>query len=79
MFRESKTMRELHKIREQIYREEKGMTSKQIIEKTHREVEEIKRKYNLRSNGHTEVLNMSESAFKKDWKFPREDKAWKNL
>ena len=49
MFRESKTMRELHKIQEQIYREEKGLTGKQIIEKTHREVEEIKRKYNLRS------------------------------
>jgi len=49
MFREPKTMRELHKIREQIYREEKGLMSKQIIEKTHREVKEIKRKYNLRS------------------------------
>jgi len=49
MFRGTKTMRELHKIREQIHREEKGMTSKQIIEKTHREVEEIKRKHELRS------------------------------
>ena len=55
MFRESKTMRELHKIREQIYREEKGMTSKQIIEKTRQEVEAIKKKYKLRSKSKASV------------------------
>jgi hypothetical protein len=48
MFREPKSMKEIHKIREQIYREEKGMTGKQIIEKTHREVEAIKYKHGLR-------------------------------
>ena len=47
MFREPKSLREIHKIQEQIYREEKGLTDKQVIEKTHREVEAIKKKYGL--------------------------------
>ena len=33
----------------------------------------------VKTNGHTEVLSMSESALKKDWNLPREDKAWQNL
>ena len=33
----------------------------------------------VKTNGHTEVLNMSESALKKDWNLPREDKAWQSL
>ena len=48
MFREPKSMREIHKIQEQIYREEKGLTGKQIIEKTRLEVETIKKKFGLR-------------------------------
>ena len=48
MFREPKSMREIHKIQEQIYREEKGLTSKQVIEKTRLEAEAIKKKYGLK-------------------------------
>ena len=33
----------------------------------------------VKTNGHTEVLNISESALKKDWNLPREDKAWQSL
>lgn len=47
MFREPKSLREIHKIQEQIYREEKGLTDKQVIEKTRREVEAVKKKYGL--------------------------------
>ena len=47
MFREPKSLREIHKIQEQIYREEKGLTDKQVIEKTRREVEAFKKKYGL--------------------------------
>jgi len=47
MFREPKSLREIHKIQEQIYREEKGLTDKQVIEKTRCEVAAIKKKYGL--------------------------------
>ena len=33
----------------------------------------------VKTNGHTEVLTMSESALNKDWNLVREDKAWQNL
>ena len=49
MFRELKSMREIHNIKEEIHREEKGLTGKQIIAKTRREVEAIKKKYGLRT------------------------------
>ena len=41
MFREPKAMREIHKIQEKIYKEEKGLTSEQRI----RRVKEAARKF----------------------------------
>ena len=34
---------------------------------------------NGKSNGKHEILMTSESALKKDWNLPREDKAWQSL
>jgi len=53
MFREPKSMKEIHKIQEQIHREEKGLTGRQIIVKTRCEVEAIKKKYGLRTKQKT--------------------------
>ena len=33
----------------------------------------------MKANRHAEILTISESALKKDWNFPREDRAWQNL
>ena len=55
MLKEPKALREIHKIQEKIYREEKGLTSKQIIEKTRLEVEAIKKKYGLDLKGKVSV------------------------
>jgi prophage maintenance system killer protein len=55
MLKIPKALKEIHKIQEQIYREEKGLTGKQIIEKTRQEVEAIKKKYNLRSKSKASV------------------------
>jgi len=45
---ESKTMQELHKIREKIYEEEKNLSIEERIKKTREESEKILREYNLK-------------------------------
>lgn len=44
----SKVLDDLHKIREKLYEEEKGLTSKEVIRKIHEESEEVIKKYNLK-------------------------------
>lgn len=45
--KEPEFMKELHRIREEMYEETKNLTSKEKVEKTHREVEEF-----LKSQGY---------------------------
>jgi len=46
--KESKTMQELHKIREELYNKTKHLSLKEKMEYLHKEAEEIKREYNLK-------------------------------
>lgn len=48
MFKEPKPMQEIHAIQERIYEEEKKLTSRERIEKIHREVQEAIVKYGLK-------------------------------
>lgn len=48
MYQESESMKELHKIREQMHEETKHMTDKEFIEYVHKASEEAKRKYGLK-------------------------------
>ena len=45
---ESKTMQELHKVREKIYEEEKNLTIEERIKKTREESEKILQEYNIK-------------------------------
>jgi hypothetical protein len=45
---ESKTMQELHKIREKIYEEEKNLSIEERIKKTREESEKILQEYNIK-------------------------------
>jgi len=47
MNKEPKAMEEIHKIRERLYEEEKKLSTKELINKIHREAEEAKKKYGL--------------------------------
>lgn len=49
MFREPKPLREIHKIQESIYREEKYLTSKERIAKIHKEADAFRKKFKLRT------------------------------
>jgi trimethylamine:corrinoid methyltransferase-like protein len=44
----SKVLEEIHKIRENIYKEQKGLTTKEVVKKIHKEAEEVIKKYGLR-------------------------------
>jgi len=44
----SKVLEEIHKIRENIYKEQKGLTTKEVLKKIHKEAEEVIKKYGLR-------------------------------
>jgi biotin synthase-like enzyme len=46
--KEPKTMRELHKIREELYNETKNLSPKEKMEYIHKEAEEVKKEYNLK-------------------------------
>lgn len=48
MFRESKEMKELHEVREQMYEETKGLSDKEIIEKFRKEAHECIKHYGLK-------------------------------
>ncbi len=45
--KEPKSMTEIHKIRERIYEETKGMIAKEKSEWVHKEAEKVKQKYDL--------------------------------
>ena len=45
--KEPKSMAEIHRVREMIYEETKGMTAKEKAEWVHKEVEKAKKNYNL--------------------------------
>ena len=44
----NKTLAELHKIREEIYEEEKNLSPKEVIEKIHEESEKFMKENNLK-------------------------------
>jgi hypothetical protein len=48
MFRESESMKKLHKVRERMYEETKGMSTKEFIAYIHKASEEAKKKYGLK-------------------------------
>ncbi|MBU4305602.1 MAG: hypothetical protein KJ893_08320 [Candidatus Omnitrophica bacterium] len=48
MYKEPKAMKEIHEIREKMYEEMKGMTSKEQIEYIHKAAENAKKKYGLK-------------------------------
>lgn len=49
-------MREIHEIREKLYEEEKGLSTKELIAKIHREAEEVKKKYSLNFRNRSHVV-----------------------
>ena len=50
MMNEPKALKEIHDIREEIYEETKGMTSKERVEYTHCEAQKLIKQYNLKIN-----------------------------
>ena len=48
MYREPEAMREIHEIRERLHEEEKDLSTKEKLEKTHREAQELTKKYNIK-------------------------------
>ena len=52
MFKEPKAMREIHKIQEDLYKEEKGLSRDQLIKKTREEARKFKEKFGLKSKTH---------------------------
>jgi len=52
MFKEPKAMREIHKIQEKIYEEEKGLTSEQRLRRVKDEARKFMEKYGIKSRLH---------------------------
>ena len=52
MFREPKAMREIHKIQEKIYEEEKGMTSEQRLRRVKESARKVMEQYGIKSKTH---------------------------
>ena len=52
MFREPKAMREIHKIQEKIYEEEKGLTSQQRIRRVKESAQKMMREYGIKPKTH---------------------------
>jgi hypothetical protein len=48
MYREPEAMREIHEIRERLHEEEKNLSMNEKLEKTHREAQEIIKKYGVK-------------------------------
>jgi len=48
MYKEPEAMREIHNIREKMYKEMKGMTTRERVEYIHKAAEEAKKKYGLK-------------------------------
>lgn len=57
MFKESKEMKELHEIREQMYQETKKLSVKQMIEKFRRESQECIKQYGLKLTRHPSLVH----------------------
>ena len=47
-YKEPRAMRDIHKIQERIYEEQKNMTDEEKLEALHREVEEAEKKYSFK-------------------------------
>ena len=47
MFRQSKALKEINKIQETIYREEKRMSSRERVARIHREAEFLRKKHSV--------------------------------
>jgi len=48
MYKEPKAMKELHEIREKLYEEQKGLSTKDIVEKINKEAEDVIKKYGIK-------------------------------
>ena len=48
MFKESESMKKLHKVRENMYAETKGMSSQEFIAYIHKASEDAKKRYGLK-------------------------------
>ena len=48
MYKEPEAMREIHEIRLKLHEEEKNLSMKEKLEKTHREAQEIIKKYGIK-------------------------------
>ncbi len=44
----SKTLDKIHKIRRNMFKEQKGLTTKEVVKKIHKEADEVIKKYGLR-------------------------------
>ena len=55
MLKEPKAMREIHKIQEKIYEEEKGLTSAQRISRVKEEARKFVEKYGIKPRAHAAV------------------------
>lgn len=53
MYKEPKAMKELHEIREKLYEEQKGLSTKEIVEKINKEAEEMIKKYSIKFKAKT--------------------------
>ena len=52
MFKEPKAMREIHRIQEKIYEEEKNLTSEQRIQRVKESARKIMKEYGIKSKSH---------------------------
>ncbi len=48
MYKEPDAMKEIHEIREQMYEEQKKLSTREVVEKIHKEAEAVKKKYGLK-------------------------------
>jgi trimethylamine:corrinoid methyltransferase-like protein len=53
----SKVLEEIHKIRENIYKEQKGLTTKEVVKKIHKEADEVIKKYGLRFRRREKIVS----------------------
>ena len=53
MYKEPEAMKEIHDIREQLSRELKGLSEKEVISKIRKEAEGMRKKYGLKLKQHT--------------------------
>ena len=49
MYKEPKAMREIHKVKEELYKERKSLSAQQVIERTKESARKLREKYGLKS------------------------------